>query len=103
MLLLLGAMGIFALFISAVSPLDDLVQQEFAQKTWCDGSRTTQVKRSPSGSQQPSGFPPPRSHEPAITKSAGECPSPVTLNPSTVVVASEDSRGPPLLFHPAQH
>src|SRR5271167_3568602 len=102
-LLVLGAMGTFALFISAISPLDDLLQQEYAQKTWCDGSAANQVKRSPSRSQQPSGFPPPRSHEPAITKSSGECPSPVTLNPRTVVVASEDSRGPPLLFRSAQH
>jgi len=101
--LVLGAIGTFAIFLSAVSPLDDLVQQEFAQKTWCDGSRTTQVKRSPSHSHQPSGFPPPRLPEPASGKSVGECPSPVTLNPSTVVVASEDSRGPPLLFHSARH
>jgi len=102
-LLLLGAIGTFALFVSAISPLDDLVQQEFAQKTWCDGLGANQAKRSPSGLHQPLGFPPPRPHEPASVQSAGECPSPVTLNPSTVVVASEDSRGPPLLFHPAQH
>jgi len=102
-LLLLGAMGTFALFISAISPLDDLVQQEYAQKTWCNGSGSSRVERSPSGSHQPPGFPPPRLHEPATGESAGECRPPVTLNPSTVVVASEDSRSPPLLFHSEQH
>lgn len=102
-LLLLGAIGTFAIFLSAISPLDDQVQQEYAQKTWCDGSGASRVERSPSGSNQPLGFPVPRWHGPASGKSAGECPPPVILNPSTVVVASEDSRGPPLLFHTAQH
>jgi hypothetical protein len=102
-LLLLGAIGTFAIFLSAISPLDDVVQQEYAQKTWCDGTGANQVERSPSGSHQPLGFPAPRWHEPANEQSAGECRPPVILNPSPVVVASEDSRGPPLLAHPAQH
>ncbi len=100
-LLLLGALGTFAIFLSAISPLDDLVQQEYAQKTWCNGSGSSRVERSPSSSHQPPGFPPPRWHEPASGSSAGECPPPVMLNPSTVVVASVDNRGPPWLAYPA--
>jgi len=98
-LLFLGAIGTFALFLSAVSPLDDMVQPEYAQKTWCNGSPVSGMEQARPASHQHSGFLPQRVHEPALAASASECPLPTTVSVRTVVVASDDGRGPPLLFH----
>lgn len=93
--LIVGAVGCLMLFLSAVLPYDDLVQQECTPKTWCDGLSTSQMEKLHVTAYHPIVFVLSRAYDHAPARAAGEVLSSEVFHASTVVIGPDHGRGPP--------
>jgi len=94
--LLVGVLGCILLLASEILPYDDLVQQECAPKTWCNGSGGGKLEQAHIRVHEWTVFILPGAHNHAPSAAAGEVLSRETSHASTVVIASDYGRGPPL-------
>jgi hypothetical protein len=94
--IMVGALGCVMLLLSAILPYDDLVQQECAPKTWCDGSGATNLERAQLKTHQ-AVFVLPPVYDHAPTGAARATLSQVIFHASTALIEIDHSRGPPML------